>query len=188
MKYYDSKKIIGHTMVINGTEYTISGPIVDNFALVKFVDGNQIREAIFNYYQPAISEEKIPETNFENGSVLSYGSTAALVLTDKKNNMFGLFDVQSGTFVPNEAISMESLMQNGSPFSEYNRRAFSTLCSNPNLFTKFLEENKSTPLTQEAKVMFFDLANRIINMQKTKTLNSIANALYQEEPNPPQKV
>ncbi len=171
---------------VDGIDYFVAGPRMGNFVLVKYADGKgKAREAFCN---PSCEEEgfnpKIFPQNFPIGSILCYGNEAAIIARKYPANegpqTFGLYDMQRQEFVPNETISFSSLLSNGSPFTPYNRELLFTLCDDPNKLLMFFAEN-GLPKEKDGKAMVFDLANRVINLQKDRALSNLSSALFDED-------
>jgi len=122
------------------------------------------------------------DEKFPVGTFLAYGREAAIAVKSNQGEevVMGIYDMRNHEFVENESFSIKSLMANGNPYLNYNREALFTLCDDPSKLADFFKQNGS-PKTNEAKLMFYDLANRVINLMSNNNLKEIHSALHNEE-------
>lgn len=175
--------------VVDDVTYFVSGPVSGNLFLVKYVldNGNGENEK-FETFCSASSNGKGFDFNlcpisFPMSSVLAYGKNAAIIMRydgQKSMGSFGLLSMKTLDFAPQIYMSFHSLMRNGSPFDSYNEKALFALCNGSDEFCEFLNTN-GVPVSDEGKLMFFEIANKIINMQSSEALNSVYQSLHSDE-------
>lgn len=175
--------------VIDNVTYFVSGPVSGDLFLVKYVidNGNGENEK-FETFCRGISNGK--DYNFElfpisfpMSSVLAYGKNAAIIMQykeQKSSGSFGLLSMKTLNFAPQVYMSFHSLMRNGSPFDSYNEKALFALCNGTDEFCEFVKQN-GVPSSDEGKLMFFEIANKIVNLQYSDALNSVYASLHSSE-------